>query len=76
MAVYEAQIDSAAGEPALVLAADTIVVSHTGVVIEKPKNAQHHLEILKGLRDGLPHKVRMEIPFADPVSQIHYEHII
>lgn len=44
-------------EPALVLAADTVVVAHNGEVLEKPQNEAQHLQMLMMLRDGEPHKV-------------------
>lgn len=57
-AVYQAEIDnSTLGEPAIVIAADTVIVSYDGVIMEKPRNEEHHLTMLKELRDGQPHKV-------------------
>lgn len=57
-AVYEAEINNAIlGEPGIVIAADTVIVTYDGVIMEKPKNEEHHLAMLKELRDGPPHKV-------------------
>jgi septum formation protein len=57
--VYQAQIDSPKGEPALVLAADTVVATHIGQILEKPRNEKEHVAMLKLLRDsnGGWHKV-------------------
>lgn len=56
--VYQAEINNAImGEPAIVIAADTVIVTYDGVIMEKPKNEEHHLAMLKELRDGPPHKV-------------------
>ncbi|KAM0719798.1 hypothetical protein Q7P37_003932 [Cladosporium fusiforme] len=40
------------GEPALVLAADTVVCTHLGQILEKPRNEREHVATLKMLRDG------------------------
>lgn len=55
--VYQAEINNALGEPGIVIAADTVIVSYDGVIMEKPRNEEHHLAMLKELRDGPPHKV-------------------
>lgn len=58
MAVYEAEINNPTlGEPAIVIAADTVVVSWDGEIMEKPRSEEGHLAMLKALRDGQPHKV-------------------
>jgi septum formation protein len=58
LAVYEQEINNTIkGEPALVLSADTIIVTHAGEVMEKPRSEEQHLAILKALRDSPPHKV-------------------
>ena len=56
--MYSREIDNPAGEPALVLAADTIVVSRDGRVLEKPKSRAEHVTMLKNLRDNGAHQVR------------------
>lgn len=57
-AVYGAEINNTVlGEPAIVIAADTVIVSYDGVIMEKPRSEEHHLAMLKELRDGPPHKV-------------------
>ena len=42
--------------PALVIAADTILLSHNAI-LEKPSNPRHHLNMLRHLRDMKAHKV-------------------
>src|ERR1700761_1288041 len=50
--VYRKEIDnSEKGEPALIIAADTVVVSHFGTILEKPRSFQEHMSMLKMLRD-------------------------
>ncbi|KAF2857097.1 Maf-like protein [Piedraia hortae CBS 480.64] len=49
--VYVATIDSPKGEPVLVIAADTVVSSHHGQILEKPRNEREHVAMLKMLRD-------------------------
>ncbi|KAJ5551850.1 hypothetical protein N7535_000204 [Penicillium sp. DV-2018c] len=58
-AVYEQEINNEAkGEPALILAADTVVVDpSTGAILEKPRSEAHHFAMLRSLRDGRNHKV-------------------
>lgn len=58
VSVYQAEIDNPTlGEPGIVIAADTVIVSYDGVIMEKPRSEEHHLAMLKELRDGPPHKV-------------------
>lgn len=44
-------------EPELVIAADTVIVTREGRILEKPKNEQDHVRMLKFLRDTRMHKV-------------------
>ncbi|KAF2713566.1 Maf-domain-containing protein [Pleomassaria siparia CBS 279.74] len=56
--VYKREIDNVEkGEPALVLAADTIIVSHHGRILEKPRSEIEHIQMLQMLRDEGTHKV-------------------
>ena len=58
MTVYATEIDNAStGEPALVIAADTVVVSSVGQLMEKPRSEADHIAMLKHLRDSGAHKV-------------------
>lgn len=58
-AVYEQEINNEIkGEPALILAADTVVVDpSTGTILEKPRSEAHHMTMLRSLRDVRNHKV-------------------
>ncbi|KUI70220.1 hypothetical protein VM1G_05915 [Cytospora mali] len=44
-------------DPDLVMAADTVIVTRDGRILEKPKNEQDHVRMLKHLRDTRVHKV-------------------
>ncbi|EPS42503.1 hypothetical protein H072_3509 [Dactylellina haptotyla CBS 200.50] len=67
MSVYKQEIDSDE-EPALVIAADTIICSYLGAIVEKPLNYQDHLDMLKGLRDAEPHKVITAVCVMSPLE--------
>lgn len=69
-AVYETEIDNdAAGEPALILAADTIVVDvKSGAILEKPRSEAHHVTMLKSLRDVRDHKVYTALVAMAPLA--------
>ncbi|EER38123.1 maf-like protein [Histoplasma capsulatum var. duboisii H88] len=61
-AVYRQEIDNEEkGEPALILAADTIVVDPTASggaqILEKPRSEAQHIAMLKALRDAGDHTV-------------------
>ncbi|KAL8850559.1 MAG: hypothetical protein Q9221_004516 [Calogaya cf. arnoldii] len=68
MTVYSSQIDSPEGEPALVIAADTVVVSPSGQILEKPRSEADHIAMLKGLRDSISHKVYTAVVVMAPLS--------
>ncbi|KAL7266100.1 hypothetical protein RUND412_011367 [Rhizina undulata] len=68
--VYKSEIDSNRGEPGIVIAADTVIVSHAGELMEKPKNEAEHLEMLKLLRDGPPHKVYTAVVAMAPLETL------
>ncbi|KAL9030944.1 MAG: hypothetical protein Q9196_000991 [Gyalolechia fulgens] len=68
MTVYKAQINSPDGEPALVIAADTVVVSRGGQILEKPRSETDHIAMLKGLRDSVSHKVYTAVVVMAPLS--------
>ncbi|KAI5781808.1 Maf-like protein-domain-containing protein [Geopyxis carbonaria] len=59
-------------EPALVLAADTVVVAHNGEVLEKPQNEAQHLQMLMMLRDGEPHKVYTAVVVMTPLEECQH----
>ena len=59
-------------EPALVLAADTVICLASGEVLEKPRNQTHHLHMLQALRDAGPHKVYTAVVAMSPSSTLAY----
>ena len=69
MTVYAVEIDNlASGELALVIAADTIVVSSVGRILEKPRSEGDHIMMLKGLRDSGSHKVFTAVAVMAPLK--------
>ena len=68
LTVYKEQIDSLKGEPTLILAADTVVVSSKGEILEKPRSEAHHISMLKGLRDTGVHKVFTAVAVMSPLE--------
>jgi len=44
-------------DPSLVIAADTVIVTLQGAILEKPRSQADHLNMLKTLRDQKMHKV-------------------
>jgi septum formation protein len=68
-AVYNVEVNNAEkGEPALVIAADTIVVSHFGQILEKPRSMKEHVEMIKMLRDQGVHKVYTGVAVMRPLE--------
>jgi septum formation protein len=69
MRVYNQEIDNTEkGEPTLVIAADTIVVSHHGDILEKPRSMKEHISTLKMLRDTGVHKVYTAVACMTPLD--------
>ncbi|KAI9817132.1 MAG: hypothetical protein M1827_001244 [Pycnora praestabilis] len=69
MTVYKQEINNTAlGEPALIIAADTVVVSHKGEILEKPRSEKEHIAMLMGLRDGGEHKVYTAVTVMAPLE--------
>ncbi|KAF2493835.1 Maf-domain-containing protein [Lophium mytilinum] len=68
MEVYRREIDSPKGEPGIILAADTIVVSHAGVIMEKPRSEVEHVRMLTTLRDEGPHRVYTAVTAMRPLE--------
>ena len=69
LSVYETEIDNEEkGEPGIIIAADTVVVSLTGEILEKPRSEAHHIAMLKGLRDGGPHRVFTAVVCVTPLE--------
>lgn len=69
-AVYESEIGREdVDEPALILAADTIVVDNsTGAILEKPRSEAHHMSMLKGLREARDHRVYTALVTMAPLA--------
>ncbi|KIX92281.1 uncharacterized protein Z520_12027 [Fonsecaea multimorphosa CBS 102226] len=69
LAVYKQEVNNEEkGEPGLILAADTIVVSSLGEILEKPTSEAHHIAMLKGLRDSRVHKVYTAVCVVTPLE--------
>jgi septum formation protein len=69
LAVYRQEIDNESrGEPALIIAADTIVVSSGGDILEKPRSEQQHIAMLKNLRDTGVHQVFTAVAVITPLE--------
>jgi septum formation protein len=66
--IYAQELDSEKGEPALVIAADTVVVSTVGEILEKPKSEREHIAVLKGLRNSGWHKVYTAVVCMAPLE--------
>ncbi|KAJ5816074.1 hypothetical protein N7447_008307 [Penicillium robsamsonii] len=69
-AVYEQEVNNEIkGEPALILAADTVVVDATsGTILEKPRSEAHHFNMLCSLRDARKHKVYTALVAMAPLA--------
>ena len=67
--MYKREIDNAEkGEPAIIVAADTIVVGHWGEILEKPRSEKQHFEMLKMLRDHKRHQVVTAVACVAPLE--------
>lgn len=69
MHVYTSSLDHPTlSDPAVVLAADTVVVSHAGQVMEKPRSESDHVAMLKTLRNTGFHKVYTGVVAMAPLA--------
>ena len=69
LAVYQREINNVTlGEPALIIAADTIVVDHWGQILEKPRSEKEHIAMLRGLRSSGVHKVYTAVACMAPLD--------
>jgi septum formation protein len=67
--IYRREINNTErGEPAIIIAADTIIVSHNGRILEKPRGELDHINMLKMLRDQVEHKVMTAIVVMHPLE--------
>lgn len=55
-------------EPALVIAADTIVVAPDGTILEKPRSVKEHVEMLRLLRNFGKHTVYTAVVLMAPLE--------
>ncbi|CAG8982316.1 hypothetical protein HYALB_00005317 [Hymenoscyphus albidus] len=53
-------------DPALVISADTIIVTNTGRILEKPRSEADHLAMLKMLRDQKNHRCYTSVAVLAP----------
>lgn len=69
LTVYRNEINNQTkGEPALIIAADTIVVSSMGEILEKPRSEAQHIQMLKSLRDAGQHRVYTAVACMAPLE--------
>lgn len=69
MDVYQTLIENSLAsipDPALVIAADTVCVTSSGRILEKPRNEKDHISMLKMLRDQRIHKVYTAVSVLAP----------
>ncbi|KAM0806344.1 Maf-like protein, partial [Usnea florida] len=71
--VYSSELDNVElGEPAVVLAADTIVVSLSGQILEKPRSEADHIAMLKMLRNTGSHRVFTAVVAMSPLTDARH----
>lgn len=69
MAVYAVEVNNTQlGEPAILIAADTVVVSSLGEMMEKPRSEKEHVAMLKSLRDSGEHRVFTAVAVMAPLE--------
>ncbi|KAF2661878.1 Maf-domain-containing protein [Lophiostoma macrostomum CBS 122681] len=67
--VYTREIDNTEkGEPALIIAADTIIISTNGKILEKPRSEADHYQMLQTLRDEGSHRVATAVAIMTPLE--------
>jgi MAF protein len=59
-------------DPALVISADTVVVTNAGQILEKPRNEKDHIRMLKMLRDQRVHKCYTAVVALAPREDARY----
>jgi MAF protein len=67
--VYELALENSMKsipDPSLVVAADTVIVTNSGRILEKPRSEADHLAMLKMLRDQRSHKVNTAVVVLAP----------
>ncbi|KAI1609075.1 septum formation protein [Exophiala viscosa] len=69
LAVYKQELDNEEkGEPGIIIAADTVVVSSMGEILEKPRSEVNHMQMLQSLRDTGLHRVYTAVTVICPLS--------
>lgn len=69
LAVYRQEVSNETkGEPGIIIAADTVVVSSMGDILEKPRSEVHHIQMLKSLRDTGEHRVYTAVVTMVPLE--------
>lgn len=59
-------------DPSVVIAADTIIVTNAGRILEKPRNEKVHIGMLKMLRDQRVHKCYTAVAVLAPREDARY----
>ena len=59
-------LDPPPEDPALVIAADTVIVTRGGQILEKPRSEADHIRMLKHLRDTRVHRVLTAVCVVAP----------
>ncbi len=57
---------SVPSDPELVIAADTVIVTRSGQILEKPRSAAAHVQMLRHLRDTTAHRVLTAVCVLSP----------
>ncbi len=71
LATYSACLnDATKGDPAALIAADTIGVSAAGAILEKPRSEAHHRAMLQELRDGGRHSIFTAVAVMAPPTSL------
>lgn len=80
LAVYEEALNNAQGQPGtepgrdpqLVIAADTVIVTRAGRILEKPRSAEDHVRMLQHLRDTRRHRVLTAVCVLAPLADARH----
>jgi MAF protein len=59
-------------DPAVVISADTVIVTNAGRILEKPRNERDHIHMLKMLRDQKSHKCYTAVAVLAPREDARY----
>ncbi|TVY94142.1 Maf-like protein, partial [Lachnellula willkommii] len=59
-------------DPSLVIAADTVIVTTSGRILEKPRSEKEHIAMLKMLRDQVAHKCYTAVSVMAPREDARY----